>query len=47
LEELARKHDLAAYDFVYLDLAIREKLPLATSDDALKKAAKAEGVKVL
>src|SRR5580692_319760 len=25
LEELARKHDLAAYDFVYLDLAIREK----------------------
>jgi len=46
LESLARKHDLAAYDVAYLDLAFREKLPLATSDEALKKAALAEGVTV-
>jgi predicted nucleic acid-binding protein len=44
LESLARKHDLAVYDVAYLDLAFREKLPLATSDEALKKAALAEGV---
>lgn len=28
LESLARKHNLAAYDVAYLDLARREKLPL-------------------
>ena len=44
LEALARKHNLAAYDVAYIDLALREKLPLATSDQALKKAALAEGV---
>jgi predicted nucleic acid-binding protein len=47
LESLARRHDLAAYDVAYLDLALREKLPLATSDGALKKAALAEGVTLL
>jgi predicted nucleic acid-binding protein len=44
LESLARKHNLAAYDVAYLDLALREKLPLATSDHELSKAARAEGV---
>ena len=47
LESLARKHNLAAYDVAYLDLALREKLPLATSDEALKKAALAEGVALI
>jgi len=44
LEALARKHNLSAYDVAYLDLALREKLPLATSDQELTKAARAEGV---
>jgi predicted nucleic acid-binding protein len=44
LESLARKHNLTAYDVAYLDLALREKLPLATSDQELKRAALAEGV---
>jgi len=47
LESLARKHNLAAYDVAYVALALREKLPLATSDQALRKAAVAEGVTVL
>ena len=47
LESLAREHNLAAYDVAYLDLTFREKLPLATSDEALKKAALAEGVTLL
>lgn len=47
LESLARKHNLAAYDVAYLDLALREKLPLATSDEDLKKAALIEGVALI
>jgi predicted nucleic acid-binding protein len=47
LESLARKHNLAAYDVAYLDLALREKLPLATSDQELIKAAVAEGVAII
>jgi predicted nucleic acid-binding protein len=47
LESLARKHDLAAYDIAYLDLALRENLPLATSDEGLKTAALAEGVTLI
>ena len=47
LESLARKHNLAVYDIAYIDLALREKLPLATSDQALKKAALAEGVTLI
>lgn len=41
---LAREHGLTAYDAVYLDLALREGLPLATNDEALATAAKAAGV---
>ena|SRR5258708_312866 len=47
LESLARKHNLAAYDAAYLDLALREKLPLATSDAELREAALAEGVALI
>lgn len=41
---LARRHHLTFYDAAYLDLALRERLPLATLDDALAAAARAEGV---
>lgn len=44
LETMARKHNLAAYDVAYLALALRENLPLATSDQELTNAARAEGV---
>jgi predicted nucleic acid-binding protein len=47
LESQARKWNLPAYDAAYLDLALRRKIPLATADDDLKKAAHAEGIMML
>lgn len=44
---LCRTHRLTSYDAIYLDLAIRRSLPLATLDDDLRKAAKKLGVPVL
>lgn len=41
---LAREHRLSAYDACYLELALREGLPLATRSDALLEAAKRCGV---
>ena len=41
---LARAHGLSAYDAAYLELAVREALPIATLDDRLRTAAKAVGV---
>jgi predicted nucleic acid-binding protein len=41
---LARERNLTVYDAAYLELAIRNGLPLATLDRALEKAAAAEGV---
>jgi predicted nucleic acid-binding protein len=41
---LARTHNLSAYDAAYLELALRQGLPLATLDDPLKSAATAAGV---
>ena len=41
---IARRYGLTAYDAAYLELAIREKLPLATLDDKLRQAAVADGV---
>lgn len=41
---LARTHDLSVYDAAYLELALRRRLPLATFDQALRKAAVAEGL---
>jgi predicted nucleic acid-binding protein len=38
--ELARTHDLTIYDSTYLDLAVRNKLKLATFDKKLISAAK-------
>ncbi len=44
---LCRAHRLTSYDAIYLDLAMRRKLPLATLDEPLRKAAKKLGVKLL
>ena len=41
---LARGHNLTAYDAAYLELAIRLGLPLATIDAKLKVAAENVGV---
>lgn len=45
--ELARQHGLTAYDATYLDLAVRRRLPLATTDAALIRAARALGHPVI
>ena len=45
--QVADKHLLTIYDASYLELAMRQKLPLATLDDDLRQAAIAEGVAVL
>lgn len=37
---LARTYKLSSYDACYLELAVREGLPIATLDKALRKAAK-------
>jgi predicted nucleic acid-binding protein len=44
---LARVHQLSAYDAAYLDLAIRQGLPLGTLDSGLAKAAATENISVL
>jgi predicted nucleic acid-binding protein len=44
---LAQKNGLSIYDAVYLELALRKGLPLATRDSALNKAAKRAGVRTL
>jgi predicted nucleic acid-binding protein len=44
---LCRAHHLTSYDAVYLELAMRTQLPLATLDVDLAKAAKKSGVKLL
>ena len=41
---IARRHRLTFYDAAYLELALREKISLATLDQALAAAAAAEGV---
>lgn len=41
---LALQHGLTPYDASYLELALREALPLASLDSALRKAAVASGV---
>ncbi len=47
ISELAVKHSLSAYGAAHLELAKRKSLPLATRDEALKRAAKRAGVKLL
>jgi predicted nucleic acid-binding protein len=43
---VAREHGLSVYDGTYLDLAMREGIPLATRDKALRKAAKKLGITI-
>jgi predicted nucleic acid-binding protein len=47
VSELADKHDLTVYDAVYLEVALRRKLPLASRDTALIHVAKKCGVNTL
>lgn len=44
---LCRAHRLTSYDAIYLDLAVRRNLPLATLDHDLRTAAKKLGVPLL
>lgn len=44
---LCRTYRLPSYDAIYLDLAIRRNLPLATLDDGLRKIAQKLGVALL
>jgi predicted nucleic acid-binding protein len=44
--ELADRHGLTVYDAAYLDLAVREGLPLASLDGPLIRAAQASGIAV-
>ena len=43
---LCRTYTLASYDALYLELALRENMPLATGDKKLKASALAAGVEV-
>jgi predicted nucleic acid-binding protein len=45
--QLAIRHQLTTYEAAYLELALRRNLPLATLDEELRRAAKAEKVAVL
>ena len=47
IQEIARKHQLTAYDAAYLFLALQHRLPLATLDGSLTVAAQKSGVSVL
>lgn len=47
LVALGRAHGLSAYDAAYLDLALREAIPLATRDTTLGAAARKTGVEIL
>lgn len=44
---LAEKHRLTVYDSAYLELALRRRLPLATLDRELRKAAEREEIELL
>ncbi|MBP8262048.1 MAG: type II toxin-antitoxin system VapC family toxin [Verrucomicrobia bacterium] len=47
ISELATEHGLSVYDAAYLELAVRRKLPLASRDEALCKAAQSCRIKML
>lgn len=44
---LARLCDLSMYDAMYLELALRQELPLATLDRGLAQAASEAGVETM
>ena len=43
--QITRRYRISAYDASYLELAMREGVPLATLDEDLQKAARKAGVK--
>lgn len=43
--QLARRYKLSSYDASYLELALRQGMPLVTLDEDLQKAARKAGVK--
>lgn len=45
--QVARRYDLSAYDAVYLELALRRKLPMATLDKGFKRVCRRAGVDVV
>jgi predicted nucleic acid-binding protein len=47
IHSLARETGLTAYGAAYLDLAVREGLPLAALDTELRKAARKVGVAIM
>ena len=47
LPAVAQKHNLTNYDAAYLALALRCHLPLATTDNGLRRAAAAVGVDIV
>ena len=47
VRRFARTHGLSVYDASYLELAVREAIPLATLDAQLTAAARAEGSELL
>jgi predicted nucleic acid-binding protein len=46
ISRIATAHNLSVYDAAYLELAVSERLPIATKDEALKAAARKCGVKL-
>ncbi|MEA1673466.1 type II toxin-antitoxin system VapC family toxin [Nitrospirillum sp. BR 11163] len=47
VSNLALRHGLSVYDAIYLELALRSGLPLATFDKALRQAASSSGVPLM
>jgi predicted nucleic acid-binding protein len=47
VSELASDHGLSVYDASYLELAVRQQIPLASNDSPLKEAAKRCSVKLI
>jgi predicted nucleic acid-binding protein len=43
IQSLSRKHGLTSYDAAYLDLALENRMELATLDDGLMRACKSSG----
>ena len=47
LLDLAEKYRLTLYDAAYLDVTLRNRLPLATLDEDLRKAGEVAGVAIV
>lgn len=46
VSELATRHGLSVYDAIYVELALRERVPLATRDASLRATARRAGARV-